>query len=453
MTNIYEKGAKNLMRMYDLIEKKRDGNELSNEEIQYIISGYTQGNIPDYQMSAFLMAVYFRGMNEKETLDLTMAMANSGDILDLSQIEGIKVDKHSTGGVGDKTTLVVGPMVAACGVPVAKMSGRGLGHTGGTIDKLESISGFKTTIPTEKFISNVNENKISIVGQTVNLAPADKKIYALRDVTATVENISLIASSIMSKKLASGADAIVLDVKTGSGAFMHKESDAIALAQAMVKIGNGAGKNTIAVITDMDQPLGNAVGNAVEVKEAIETLDGRGPDDLMELSYTLGSYMLIAAQIASCPEEAREKLEAVIENKAALKKLAEMIESQGGDASTVYDTDKLPKASIIMEVNAKENGFVEKIDTSDIGAASLILGGGRETKESVIDLAVGIVLHKKVGDRVEAGESIATIYANDLEKLALAKEKLLNAYHLTITPAKQQALIKWIVSKNGAKKY
>ncbi|MBD5136222.1 MAG: pyrimidine-nucleoside phosphorylase [Lachnospiraceae bacterium] len=441
------------MRMYDLIEKKRDGFELDTDEIRYIISEYTNGNIPDYQMSAFLMAVYFKGMNKRETLDLTMAMRDSGDILDLSGIEGIKVDKHSTGGVGDKVSLVLGPMVAACGVPVAKMSGRGLGHTGGTIDKLESFEGYSTTLSEEKFISNVNNIKIAIASQTANLAPADKKIYALRDVTATVDNISLIASSIMSKKLASGADAIVLDVKTGSGAFMKEEKDAITLAQEMVSIGNGAGKDTIAIITDMDQPLGYAVGNALEVKEAIDTLDGNGPDDLIELCYVLGSYMLVAAGKTEDADMARVMLEKVVEDKSALNKLAELVEAQGGDKSFVYETEKFSKPSIIMEVPSVETGFVEKIDTSDIGAVSLILGGGRETKESEIDLSVGVVLRKKVGDKVEQGENIATLYANDLNKLSLAKDRLLNAFCITVTPAKAQPLIKWIVGKNGVKRY
>lgn len=441
------------MRMYDLIEKKRDGYELDKEEIEYIISEYTNGNIPDYQMSAFLMAVYFKGMNHRETLDLTLAMRNSGDILDLSGIEGIKVDKHSTGGVGDKTTLVVAPMVAACGVPVAKMSGRGLGHTGGTIDKLESFDGYSTVIPTDKFISNVNSIKIAIVGQTANLAPADKKIYALRDVTATVDNISLIASSIMSKKLASGADAIVLDVKTGSGAFMKEEKDAIKLAQEMVGIGNGAGKETVAVITDMDQPLGCAVGNALEVKEAIEALNGSGPDDLMELCYVLGSYMLVAAKKAENTEDARRMLEKVIEDKSAFNKLGELVTAQGGDADILNEPDRLIKATIVMEIPSDSSGFVEKIDTSDIGHAVLTLGGGRETKESRIDLSVGVVLHKKVGDRVEEGDILATIYANDLDKLTSAKDILINAFCITVTPAKPQPLVKWIVGKNGVKRY
>ena len=343
--------------------------------------------------------------------------------------------------------------MAACGVPVAKMSGRGLGHTGGTIDKLESFPGYRVSIPEDVFISNVNEIKIAVAGQTANLAPADKKIYALRDVTATVDNISLIASSIMSKKLASGADAIVLDVKTGSGAFMKEEKDAILLAQEMVNIGNGAGKNTIAIITDMDQPLGHAVGNALEVREAIDTLRGEGPDDLLELSYVLGSYMLKAAGVADDLEEAREKLENSVKNGNALKKLAELVKAQGGDETYVYNPDKLVKSSIIMDVNSEVSGYVEKIETEDIGRVSLVLGGGRENKDSVIDLSVGVVLHKKVGDKVEKGDAIATLYANDLDKLSVAKDILVSAYSITVTPAKSKPLIKWIVGKNGAKKY
>ncbi len=382
-----------------------------------------------------------------------MAMAHSGDLLDLSAITGIKVDKHSTGGVGDKTSLVVGPMVAALGVPVAKMSGRGLGHTGGTIDKLESISGFQTALDTKDFIENVNEINMAIVGQTANLAPADKKLYALRDVTATVDNLSLIASSIMSKKIASGADAIVLDVKTGSGAFMKTEKDAIDLAREMVKIGTGAGKDTIAIVSNMDQPLGNMVGNALEVKEAIETLDGNGPEDLTELSYVLGAYMLIAAGKADSLEEGMEKLRETIENKSALNKFREFIEAQGGDGAVVENTEMLPKASIIMDIISEEAGFIKRIDTSEIGMVSLILGGGRETKDSAIDLSVGIELKKKIGDRIEKDEVIATIYANDLERLKAARERLDLAYEISVTPVNKQQLVKWVISKNGAKKY
>jgi len=441
------------MRMYDIIMKKRNGHELSEKEIVFAVQGFTDGSIPDYQISALLMAIYFQGMNEKETLDLTMAMAHSGDLLDLSAITGIKVDKHSTGGVGDKTSLVVGPMVAALGVPVAKMSGRGLGHTGGTIDKLESISGFQTALDTKDFIENVNEINMAIVGQTANLAPADKKLYALRDVTATVDNLSLIASSIMSKKIASGADAIVLDVKTGSGAFMKTEKDAIDLAREMVKIGTGAGKDTIAIVSNMDQPLGNMVGNALEVKEAIETLDGNGPEDLTELSYVLGAYMLIAAGKADSLEEGMEKLRETIENKSALNKFREFIEAQGGDGAVVENTEMLPKASIIMDIISEEAGFIKRIDTSEIGMVSLILGGGRETKDSAIDLSVGIELKKKIGDRIEKDEVIATIYANDLERLKAARERLDLAYEISVTPVNKQQLVKWVISKNGAKKY
>lgn len=441
------------MRMYDIIMKKRNGHELSEKEIVFAVQGFTDGSIPDYQISALLMAIYFQGMNEKETLDLTMAMAHSGDLLDLSAITGIKVDKHSTGGVGDKTSLVVGPMVAALGVPVAKMSGRGLGHTGGTIDKLESISGFQTALDTKDFIENVNEINMAIVGQTANLAPADKKLYALRDVTATVDNLSLIASSIMSKKIASGADAIVLDVKTGSGAFMKTEKDAIDLAREMVKIGTGAGKDTIAIVSNMDQPLGNMVGNALEVKEAIETLDGNGPEDLTELSYVLGAYMLIAAGKADSLEEGMEKLRETIENKSALNKFREFIEAQGGDGAVVENTEMLPKASIIMDIISEEAGFIKRIDTSEIGMVSLILGGGRETKDSTIDLSVGIELKKKIGDRIEKDEVIATIYANDLERLKAARERLDLAYEISVTPVNKQQLVKWVISKNGAKKY
>lgn len=441
------------MRIYDIIMKKRDGYALSKEEIEYFINGFTNGEIPDYQISALLMAIYFCGMNEEETLNLTMAMANSGDMLDLSEIKGIKVDKHSTGGVGDKTSLILGPMVATLGIPVAKMSGRGLGHTGGTIDKLESIPGFSTVLPEEKFIENVNKHKMALVGQTANLAPADKKLYALRDVTATVDNLSLIASSIMSKKLASGADAIVLDVKTGSGAFMKQEKDAIDLAREMVRIGNGAGRNTVAIVSDMDEPLGNAVGNALEIREVIETLKGNGPDDLMELSLVLGAYMLIAAEATDNIETGINMLRGTIEDGSALLKFKEFITAQGGDGNVVDNTDLLPKASIIMDIIAEESGFVKNINTSEIGMVSLTLGGGRETKESEIDLSVGIVLKKKVGDRVEKNDIVATIYANDLERLKDAKDRFEEAYEFSKTPVNKERLIKWIISKNGAKKY
>ena len=434
------------MRMYDLIMKKRNGGTLSEEEISFMVKGYTNGEIPDYQMSAMLMAIYFQGMNEAETLSLTMAMAKSGDMLDLSGISGVKVDKHSTGGVGDKTSLVLTPMVAALGVPVAKMSGRGLGHTGGTIDKLESFTGFSTAISEEQFKENVNRIGIAIMGQTADLAPADKKLYALRDVTATVDNMSLIASSIMSKKLAAGADAIVLDVKTGSGAFMKTQEDALGLANAMVKIGTGAGKNTVAVVSDMDQPLGFAVGNALEVKEAIATLNGEGPKDLEGLCIMLGSYMVVAAGKANDILTASGMLKKCMEDGSALKKFAEFIEAQGGDKELVYHTDRLPKASIIEEVASPAEGYVQSIVCDEIGICSLILGGGRETKESVIDLSVGLVLHKKVGDYVKQGESLATIHANDREKLNAAKERFLNAYTINDTPVTKKLLIRGIVT-------
>lgn len=418
------------MRMYDLIMKKRNGHTLTQNEIEYMISEYTADRIPDYQMSAMMMAIYFRGMSEEETLHLTMAMAHSGEMLDLSGIQGVKVDKHSTGGVGDKTSLALTPMVAACGVKIAKMSGRGLGHTGGTIDKLESFSGFSTEISVDEFIRHVNEIGISIMGQTKDLAPADKKLYALRDVTATVDQMSLIASSIMSKKLAAGADAIVLDVKTGSGAFMKTREDSMALAKEMVQLGNNAGKKTIAVVSDMDQPLGCAVGNALEVREAIDTLNGKGPEDFTRLVMTLGSYMLIAGEKAKDEEEALQMLGEVIRNGSALRKLAEFVKAQGGDESYVYDPDQLPVAAICKPLLSPMDGYIQKIICDEVGICSLILGGGRETKESLIDLSVGIRLKKKVGDRVNKGEFLAEVYANDEKKLADAMTRLQNAYRI-----------------------
>lgn len=433
--------------MYDLIMKKRDGGALLEDEIAFMVKGYTNGDIPDYQMSAMMMAIYFQGMNEQETLMLTMEMAKSGDMLDLSGINGVKVDKHSTGGVGDKTSLALTPMVAALGVPVAKMSGRGLGHTGGTIDKLESFTGFSTDISEEQFKENVNRIGIAIMGQTADLAPADKKLYALRDVTATVDNMSLIASSIMSKKLAAGADAIVLDVKTGSGAFMKTQEDSFALASEMVKLGRGAGRNTVAIVSDMDQPLGFAVGNALEVKEAIDTLNGKGPGDFVELCLTLGSYMVVAAGKAENAGEARQMLEKCIENGSALNKLAEFIAAQGGDKELVYHPERLPKASIIEEIKSPADGYIQKIVCDEIGMCSLMLGGGRETKESGIDLSVGLVLHKKVGDAVKKGEPLAAIHANDRDKLNAAKERFLKAYTIYDTPVIKKPLIKGIVTK------
>lgn len=416
------------MRMYDIIMKKRNGGELPPEEIRFFVEGYTRGTIPDYQASALMMAIYFQGMTKAETHALTMAMAESGELLDLSGIHGVKVDKHSTGGVGDKTSLSLTPMVAACGIPVAKMSGRGLGHTGGTIDKLESFAGFSTELSAEQFIENVNRIGIAIMGQTADLAPADKKLYALRDVTATVDNLSLIASSIMSKKLAAGADAIVLDVKTGSGAFMKREEDALALAQEMVDIGTAAGRRTVAVISDMDQPLGRAVGNALEVKEAIATLNGQGPEDFTELCLTLGSQMLIAGGRAEEPGTARAMLNKVIADGSALRKLAEFVAAQGGDSEAVYHPELLPRAKMVQSIPAPVGGYVQHIACDEIGICSLILGGGRETKESAIDLSVGLILEKKVGDYVEAGETLARLHCNDEEKGRAAAERFVRAY-------------------------
>ena len=434
------------MRMYDLIIKKRNGQKLSQEEIEFMVSEYTNGTIPDYQMSAMMMAIYFMGMDDEETLHLTMAMAHSGDMLDLSSINGIKVDKHSTGGVGDKTSLALTPMVAACGLSVAKMSGRGLGHTGGTIDKLESFEGFRTDISTEKFIENVNSIGISIMGQTANLAPADKKLYALRDVTATVDNMSLIASSIMSKKLAAGSDAIVLDVKTGSGAFMKQKEDAIELANAMVKIGKMAGRNTIALITDMDEPLGFAVGNALEVKEAIDTLHGKGPADFTNLCYALGAQMLVAGKIAKDTAEATEMLKDAVNSGKAFEKFAEFIQAQGGNVNQVYSPELLPKAKIETYVFAEKEGYVEKIVCDEVGICSLILGGGRENKESEIDLSVGIILHKKVGDYVSKDTPIATIYGNSEDKIKTAKDRLIKAYSFTDKIVNKRELIQGIIT-------
>ncbi|MED3628549.1 pyrimidine-nucleoside phosphorylase [Bacillus subtilis] len=400
------------MRMVDIIIKKQNGKELTTEEIQFFVNGYTDGSIPDYQASALAMAIFFQDMSDRERADLTMAMVNSGETIDLSAIEGIKVDKHSTGGVGDTTTLVLAPLVAALDVPVAKMSGRGLGHTGGTIDKLEAIDGFHVELTKDEFIKLVNRDKVAVIGQSGNLTPADKKLYALRDVTGTVNSIPLIASSIMSKKIAAGADAIVLDVKTGAGAFMKTEEDAAELAKAMVRIGNNVGRQTMAVISDMSQPLGFAIGNALEVKEAIDTLKGEGPEDLHELVLTLGSQMVVLAKKADTLDEARAKLEEVMKNGKALEKFKDFLKNQGGDSSIVDDSSKLPQAAYQIDVPAKEAGVVSEIVADEIGVAAMLLGAGRATKEDEIDLAVGIMLRKKVGDKVEKGEPLVTLYAN-----------------------------------------
>lgn len=416
------------MRMYDIIKKKRDGMALSSEEINYFVENYTQGKIPDYQASALLMAIYLNKMNKDETLQLTKAMVNSGETIELSDIKGLKVDKHSTGGVGDSVTLIIGPMVAACGVPFVKMSGRGLGHTGGTLDKLESIKGFRVELDNEEFVQNTNKINISICSQTGNITPADKKLYALRDVTATVENLSLIAGSIMSKKLAIETDAIILDVKVGSGAFMKNIEDAISLANEMVDIGNSYGRKTIAIVTNMDEPLGKSIGNALEVKEAIETLQGNGPEDLVELCLVLGAKLLVLAGKVNNELEGRNMLMETISSGKAYEKLIEMVEHQGGDVSVIKNPDLLPKAKYVLEVKSRETGYIKSINAEEVGKIALSLGAGRETMDSVLDLSVGIVLHKKVDDEVSKDEALAYIHSNDLEKGNKAKELLLNTF-------------------------
>ncbi|SOC42394.1 pyrimidine-nucleoside phosphorylase [Salinicoccus kekensis] len=417
------------MRMVDIIAKKRDGEPLTKEEIDFVVEGYTKDDIPDYQVSSLMMAIFFNDMNDAERADLTMAMVASGDRIDLSEIDGVKVDKHSTGGVGDTTTLVLAPLVAALGVPVAKMSGRGLGHTGGTIDKLEAVEGFHVEITEREFIDIVNRDKVAVIGQSGNLTPADKKLYALRDVTATVNSIPLIASSIMSKKIAAGADAIVLDVKVGDGAFMKTEEDAAELAKAMVTIGNDVGRRTMAIISSMEEPLGRAIGNALEVQEAIETLKGEGPEDLTELSLELGSQMAVLGGAAETLEEAREKLQGVIDDGSALEKFKVFLRNQGGDASIVDDVSRLPQAEFKFEVESKTSGYVEEIGSEAMGIASSMLGAGRQTKDDEIDLAVGLMLNKKVGDRVEAGESLVTIHSNT-EDVEAVKTKVLENYKI-----------------------
>jgi pyrimidine-nucleoside phosphorylase len=441
------------MRMVDIILKKRNGHALTKEEIEFFVQGYTKGEVPDYQVSALLMAIYFQKMNKEETINLTLAMVNSGVTIDLSGISGIKVDKHSTGGVGDTTTLVVGPMVASIGVPVAKMSGRGLGHTGGTIDKLESFQGFSTGMTKESFTNSVNDIGIAVGGQTGDLAPADKKLYALRDVTGTVDNISLIAGSIMSKKLASGADAIVLDVKTGSGAFMKDLDSAFLLAEEMVNIGNGVGKNTVAIITDMDQPLGFAVGNSLEVIEAIDTLKGKGPKDLEELCIELGAHMTVLNGKTKDLEEAKALLKQSIITGSAFEKFKQFIVNQGGQEQFIDNTKLLPKAEYVVELLSQQQGYIDGIEAEQIGQASLVLGAGRETKESVIDLGVGVVLHKKIGDYVSQGEKLATIYYNDEKKVEDAKASINKAYSFSNNAVNKRPLILGIVSKDGTKRF
>lgn len=399
------------MRMVDLIEKKQAGHTLTEQEIQFIVQGFTNDQIPDYQMSAWMMAVYFQGMTAEESAQLTLAVAESGDQIDLSGIEGIKVDKHSTGGVGDTTTIILAPIVAAVGVPVAKMSGRGLGHTGGTIDKLEAIEGFHVEMDTQGFMNLVNKNKLAVVGQSGNLTPADKKMYALRDVTSTVQSIPLIAASIMSKKIAAGSDAIVLDVKVGDGAFMKTVQEARDLAHRMVDIGAQVGRETYAVISDMNQPLGKAIGNALEIREAIDTLKGQGPEDLLELCLVLGSQMLLAAKRVTTMEEGRALLQSVLDNGQALQVFKTFIAAQGGNPDVVDHPEQLPQAPHVIAVESPQTGYVQEWKALEVGKIAGHLGAGRMTKEDTIDLSVGVVLNKKVGDPVEQGEALAYIHA------------------------------------------
>lgn len=439
------------MRIYDIIKKKRDGLELSSEEINYCIQNYINGKIPDYQMSALLMAIFFNKMTDRETLDLTRAMVNSGDKVDLSEINGIKVDKHSTGGVGDTVTLILGPMIAACDVPFVKMSGRGLGHTGGTLDKLESIEGFRVELSREEFLNNVNKINIAICSQTANIALADKKLYSLRDVTATVDNISLIASSIMSKKLAIGSDAIILDVKVGSGAFMKKLEDAIDLSKEMVSIGTNYGRETVAVVTNMDEPLGKAIGNSLEVKEAIEVLKGKGPEDLRELCLYIGSLLLVLAKKVKDQDEGIKLLKEVLDNNLAYNKFIELVEYQGGNIEQVKNPDLLPKSKYVIEVKSNIGGYVTSIDAEKMGICALKLGAGRETMDSVIDHSVGIVLNKKVNDKVALGETLAYIHANDLDKANEVEKEIKSIYQIDKKPGKDKKLIYGLVTKDEVK--
>ena len=434
------------MRMYDIIMKKRNGFPLTKEEIYYFVDGFTNGTIPDYQASALLMAIYFQHMNYEETLNLTMAMADSGEHLDLSGISGIKADKHSTGGVGDKTTLVLAPMVAAVGVKTAKMSGRGLGHTGGTIDKLESFPGFSTTLSQEQFVKNVNDIGLAVTGQTGNITPADKKIYALRDVTGTVDNISLIASSIMSKKLAAGADVIVLDVKTGNGAFMKNIEDATELAKTLVDIGNGAGKKTYAVISEMNEPLGYAIGNSLEVIEAIDTLKGNGPRDLYNLCIELGSLMVAASDQNISLEQAKQILKKTIEDGSAYRKFKEFIESQGGNPSDVDNCHDLIKVNQVLDIKSFQSGYIAGIQTENIGNAVMMLGGGRQKKGDSIDHSVGVIIKKKVGEQVKEGESLATVYINNTDSLDTALDLIKSSFEFSEDIIKEPELIKGIIS-------
>jgi len=433
--------------MLDLIKKKREGGSLSKEEIEYIVNGFVSGDIPDYQVASFLMATYFKGLNSQETAVLTDAMMRSGDLIDLSEIEGVKVDKHSTGGVGDKTTLVLAPLVAAAGVPVAKMSGRGLGHTGGTLDKMESIKGLSVDLSKEDFIAQVKNCGIAVCGQNARLVPADKMLYALRDVTGTVDNISLISSSIMSKKLACGADAIVIDIKVGEGAFMKTKAEAEQLAEMIIKTGSGMGREVIAVITAMHEPLGFAVGNALEVKEAIDTLNGNGPDDLTELCMKLGSHMLMLGKVTNSYEESVEKLKNLITSGAAFEKFKTFVAAQGGDIASIDNMDLLPQAKYKEAYTSNADGFISELNALDVGLASVKLGAGRATKESAIDYGAGILLKKKIGDFVKKGETLAILYSNDQNHFAKAIELMDQAYKVSDSVSDKRPLILGTVEK------
>lgn len=440
------------MRMYDVIAKKRDGGTLSREEIAFAVNGYVAGEIPDYQMSALLMAIYLRGMTDEETAILTDVMAHSGDMVDLSAIQGIKVDKHSTGGVGDKTTLVIAPMVAACGVKIAKMSGRGLGHTGGTVDKMESVPGTRTALNQEEFFRQVNEIGISVIGQSGEIAAADKKLYALRDVTATVGCIPLIASSIMSKKLAAGSDAILLDVTMGDGAFMKNLDDAIELARLMVSIGTAHGRKVAALITDMDKPLGHNIGNSLEIAESIAVLKGKGPADLTEVCLQLASNMLVLAGKGTLTE-CRAMAERTLQDGTAFVKCCQMFAAQGGDVEMVKDPDKLRKAAYSYKITARENGYIVKNDVEKIGNASVLLGAGRIQKEDNIDFAAGIVMHKKLGDMVRSGDAICTFYADDPALFAAAEEMYRGGLVIDAQPPKLPPLVYARVTADGVERF
>lgn len=441
-----------IMRMFDLIEKKKQGISLTKEEISFMIEQYVKGEIPDYQMSAMLMAIYFKGMENEELTNLTLTMAHSGDVADLSPIEGIKVDKHSTGGVGDKTTLVIAPLVAACGAKVAKMSGRGLGHTGGTVDKLESIPGFRTDLPEDEFFKVVNKTGVSVIGQSGNMVPADKKLYALRDVTATIDSVPLISASIMSKKLAAGSDKILLDVTTGSGAFIKDFEQAIELAKTMVAIGEGAGKQTVALITNMDTPLGHNIGNIMEVKEVVELLNGEGPKDLKEVCLHLAANMLYLTGNGGI-DECMKLAEETLSSGKALAKFKEMVTEQQGDVSYIEDTEKFKKADYFVDVVAPATGYITHMNTEQCGIASVVLGAGRETKESEIDFSAGIRVIKKTGDYVEVGEPIATLYSSSFDGFSQAAKILLGAYTIGKEKPEPEKLILARVTIDGVERF